>query len=389
MAIKSKIAMAEGRFTPELIDEMKKKRGLKLRIDNVVFNEQATKDAIKRFVDGIGEPNPLWRDMEYAKKSRYGTIVAPPSWVFSALAGVQFGWSGLAGFHIATEMKFHIPVRLNDRLTFDATYLDFTGPKESHFAGKIVIDRFQEKYFNQRGDLIAVSIRKILRAERKKARMMALYGDIELPHPWTEGEIRAIEDEALSLKIRGSKIRYWEDVQTGEELPSLIKGPIGIMDMIAAMVAGLAPANIAAHEVALSEYRQKPAWAFRDPNTCALEPLLAVHYNEQAARAMGLPYPYDIGTQRQSWFIQHITNWAGDDGWLKSCYAEYRRFVFLSDVIRFSSKVADKYTDPDGETCVEIETHAYNQRGDDVMPGRSVIVLPSRERKTHPLDNRL
>jgi len=389
MAIKSKIAMAEGRFTPELIDEMKKKRGLKLRIDNVVFNEQATKDAIKRFVDGIGEPNPLWRDMEYAKKTRFGTIVAPPSWVFSALAGVQLGWSGLAGFHIATEMKFHIPVRLNDRLTFDATYLDFTGPKESHFAGKIVIDRFQEKYFNQRGDLIAVSIRKILRAERKKARMMALYGDIELPHPWTEGEIRAIEDEALSLKIRGSKIRYWEDVQTGEELPSLIKGPIGIMDMIAAMVAGLAPANIAAHEVALSEYRQKPAWAFRDPNTCALEPLLAVHYNEQAARAMGLPYPYDIGTQRQSWFIQHITNWAGDDGWLKSCYAEYRRFVFLSDVIRFSSKVADKYTDPDGETCVEIETHAYNQRGDDVMPGRSVIVLPSRERKTHPLDNRL
>jgi len=188
--------------TMHQIDEMKKKRGLKLRIDNVVFNEQATKDAIKRFVDGIGEPNPLWRDMEYAKKTRYGTIVAPPSWVFSALAGVQFGWSGLAGFHIATEMKFHIPVRLNDRLTFDATYLDFTGPKESHFAGKIVIDRFQEKYFNQRGDLIAVSIRKILRAERKKARMMALYGDIELPHPWTEGEIRAIEPATITICLK-------------------------------------------------------------------------------------------------------------------------------------------------------------------------------------------
>ena len=389
MVIYTKVKMAEGELTTELIEEMKKKKGMKLYIDDVIFNEEVTKRAIKRFVDAMGDPNPLWRDKEYAKKTRYGDIIAPPSWVFSALSGVQFGWKGLAGFHIATDMKFFKPIFLNDCLKFEAIYMGFEGPKTSRFAGKIVIDSFQERYFNQRDELIAVSIRKVLRAERKKARMHSYYADIALPHPWREDELKKIENEVLNIKIRGSEIRYWEDVKLGEELPDLVKGPLGVMDMIAAMVAGLAPAHIAGQAIALQEYRRRPAWAFRDPDTLAMEPLLAVHYNKEAAKAMGLPYPYDIGTQRQSWYIQHITNWMGDDGWLKACYGEYRRFVFLSDVIRFKSKVVKKYIDKDKEPCVDIETNTYNQRGENVMRGKATIVLPSREMRIHPLDKRL
>ena len=92
---KSEGKMAEGEFTPELIEEMKSKRGLKLRAENHLFNEEATQGAIRRFVDGIGDPNPLYRDRAYGEKTRYGSIIAPPSWVFSVLAGIQFGWRGL------------------------------------------------------------------------------------------------------------------------------------------------------------------------------------------------------------------------------------------------------------------------------------------------------
>jgi len=389
MTIESKITMAEQTITPELVDKMRRSRGLKLRIDDVVFNEEATKGAITRFANGIGDPNPLWQSQDYAQKSCYGGIVAPPSWIFSALAGVQFGWRGLAGFHIATDMRFFRPVRLNDKLTFEATYLGFDGPKASRFADKIVVDRFEEKYFNQNKELLAVSIRKILRAERKKARRHAIYQNLELPHRWTREETESIEEEVLALNIRGKKVRFFEDVEVGDVLSTLTKGPLVSMDMIAAMVAGLAPAKIAAHAVALAEYRRKPAWAFRDADSYAQESLLAVHYNVEAARAMGVPYPYDIGTQRQSWYIQHLTNWMGDDGWLKNCYAEYRRFVFLSDVIRFSSRVKKKFIDSDGEACVDIESHTFNQREEDVMPARATIILPSREKNTHPLDSRL
>lgn len=95
---------------------------------------------------------------------------------------------------------------------------------------------------------------------------------------------------------------------------------------------------------------------------------------------MGLPYPYDVGTQRHCWQIHHLTNWMGDEGWLKKSDAEYRRFVYLSDVVRITGKVVNKYQDGNDEYCVEIETNAMNQRGEDVMPGTATVVLPSKNK---------
>jgi len=387
--VETAVQMAEGTFTEELIEEMRGKCGLKLRVENAIFNEEATRGAIRRFVDGIGDPNPLFRDLDYAKNSPYGTIIAPPSFVFSCLAGVQFGWRGLAGFHSASDMEFYRPIRMNDKITSQETFLDFEGPKGSRFAGRMVFDYFEDKYFNQHGDLVSKVIRLVIRTERKAAREKGKYKKITLPHPWSEEELRAIEEEVLSEEIRGDDPRYWEDVAVGDELRPVVKGPLGLTDIVAMCVAGLAPARLLAHGVALREYRKKPAWAFRDTNTYALEPIYAVHYNKQAANAMGLPYPYDVGTQRHSWQIHLLTNWAGDHAWIKRSKAEYRRFVYLSDVVRLTGKVVKKYVDEDGEYCVDIETHALNQRGEDVMPGEAVIALPVRAKNIYPVNKRL
>jgi acyl dehydratase len=54
--------------------------------------------------------------------------------------------------------------------------------------------------------------------------------------------------------------------------------------------------------------------------------------------------------------------------------------VFLSDVIELSGTVTGKHIDDDGEHVIEIETRAMNQRGEDVMPGRAEVALPSRDR---------
>ena len=80
-----KVQMTEGIFTEELIAEMRAKTGIILRIDQGINNEEATRMAILKFADGIGDPNPLWRNEEYAKKTRFGSIIAPPSWVFSVI----------------------------------------------------------------------------------------------------------------------------------------------------------------------------------------------------------------------------------------------------------------------------------------------------------------
>ncbi|MDP2644523.1 MAG: MaoC family dehydratase N-terminal domain-containing protein [Desulfobacterales bacterium] len=370
--------MTEGEFTPELIAEMESKKGLKLNLANHLFNEEATRGAIRRFVDGVGDPNPLWRDPDYAKQTRYGTIVAPPSWVFSVLAGVQFGWRGLAGFHSGSDMEFHLPVLRNDLISPEETFADFDGPRPSKFAKRIVIDYFDDRYHRQGGQEVTKSLRWVIRAERQTARKEGKYSAIQLPHPWTEEELKKIGDETLASEIRGSEVRFWEDVIVGQELTPVVKGPLGMTDNIAFIMGGGAPVKLEAHEVALKKYRQHPAWAFLDPSTYALEPIFAVHYNKQAAMAMGLPDAYDVGTQRHCWQIHLLTNWIGDEGWLKKSRAEYRRFVYLSDVVWHTGKVINKHITDDQEYCVDIETHAMNQRGEDTMPGTATVVLPSR-----------
>jgi len=385
-----KAKMAETHITQELIDSMRAKLGLKLRIDDSVHNEYATRMAILKFVGGIGDSNPLWSNLEYAKNTRYGSIVAPPSFIWACFAQVQFGWRGLGGFHAGCDVEFLKPIYMGDKITAECIFKSFEGPKESDFAEETVIDYFDNNYWNQKGDLIAKYHWWIIRFARDKARKKAKYSKIELPHPWTEEQLKMIEEEVLSEEIRGAKTRYWEDVEIGEEVKPVIKGPLGTTDMVAYVIGGGVPIpRIEAHGVALHSYRRHPAWAFRDPNTYALEPIFAVHYNKQAANVMGLPQAYDVGIQRHCWGIQLLTNWMGDDAWLKRSYVEYRKFVYLSDVVWLKGKVIKKYIDEEGDYCVDIERHAINQRQEDVMPGQATVALPSRENKNSPLDRRI
>jgi acyl dehydratase len=383
------VKMTEGVFTDELIEEMRQKVGVKLRIDNVIVNEEVTKRAMIRFADGIGDLNTLYRDEEYAKKTRYGKLTASPSFVVSVLGSQQFGWRGLAGFHSGSEFEFHKPILIGDKITPEEIYEGFEGPKPSKFAEKMVIDYVRNKYTNQRGELVSDVLLWIIRTERRRAREKGKYKQIQLPHPWTEEELMKVEEEVLAEEIRGSTPRYWEDVEVGEELKPVVKGPLGATDMVAMISGGIIPFKLGAHGVALREYRRKPAWAFRDPDSYALEPIFAVHYNKRAANAMGLPLCYDLGIQRHCWQITLLTNWIGDDGWLKRCRAEYRRFVYYSDVIWVKGKVTKKYFDENGEPCVDIETRGVNQREEELMPGDATVILPSREKGYWPLDKRL
>ena len=175
----------------------------------------------------------------------------------------------------------------------------------------------------------------------------------------------------------------------GESLDVVTKGPIGLTDEIAFVAGGGTPIpRLKAHAAALHDYAAHPAWAFRDPITWAQEPIYSVHYNLQAARAMSVAFQYDVGFQRQCWQLHHLTHWAGDHAWIKSARAEYRKFVYLSDVISLTGSVVSKRIDADGEHVVEIKTAAINQRGEVVMPGSAVIALPVRSETGSPAGRR-
>ena len=112
-----KVKFTEALITEEMLAEVRKFIGTKFRIGHSINNAEATRIAIQKFADGIGDTNPLWTDAEYAAKTRYGAIVAPPSWVFSVFSGIQYGFRGVGGFHSGSTIEFYVPIVRNDTIT--------------------------------------------------------------------------------------------------------------------------------------------------------------------------------------------------------------------------------------------------------------------------------
>ena len=372
--------LARARFTDEMLAEMRALIGTELRTDLSVNNEYATRHAILRFTEGIGDGNPLWTDPDYADASVHGGLIAPPSFIFACLGSVQVGWRGLGGFHAETKIRFHKTIREGDRIKARVIFDGFDGPDPSSFAGRRIKDYLRQEYVNQDGDIVATFICSRVRFERTEAQGRAESRQVTIPHPWTDEELARIEADVLAEEPRGAQPRFREDVQVGDEMDVITKGPMGLTDFIAFVASGAAPIpRLAAHGVALRRYHKHPRWAFRDPETHALEPVYSVHYNDYAARLQGAQAAYDVGVQRTCWQIHSLTNWMGDHGRLKTADSQYRAHVYLSDVVRLGGRVTDKSIDDDGDHVVQLETWAINQRDKNVMPGVATIVLPRRD----------
>jgi acyl dehydratase len=375
--------LARGKFTDEMLENMRALIGTPLRTASCLNNEWATRLAILRFAEGIGDDNPLWTDEEYAARSPFGTLVAPPSFIFACLGSIQVGWPGLGGFHCETKMEFNQPIRVGDKINASVTFDGFDGPiEDSNFGGRRIKDYLRQEYRNQNDDLVATFICSRMRFERGEMQKRAEGRQITVPHPWTEEEIFDIEEQILAERPRGDEPRYWDDVQVGDEIDTVTKGPLGLTDFIAFIAAGAAPIpRVSAHSVALKRYRKHPKWAFRDPRTHALEPVYSVHYNDYAASLQGAQAAYDVGIQRTCWQIHSLTNWMGDTGVLKAITGQYRAHVYLSDVVQLGGRVESKEIDEHGNHLVRLTTWAYNQREKNVMPGTAIVSLPARSKE--------
>ena len=241
---------------------------------------------------------------------------------------------------------------------------------QSRFAGRRIKDYLRQEYRNQDGELVATFICSRIRFERSEAQSR---------REITRGAGTAPVDRSRTRSHRGRRARrspprgqprYWEDVQVGDEIDMITKGPLGLTDEIAYIASGAAPIpRLSAHGVALRRYRKHPRWAFRDPATHALEPVYSVHYNDYAARLQGAQAAYDVGIQRTCWQIHSLTNWMGDAGFLKAATLP----VPLARVPR-RRRPPRRHRGAKGSRRRRRArrppaTWARNQRGQEVMPG--------------------
>lgn len=361
-------------ITDEMLARLRERIGKEWRPEKPWFNELASRDAIRHFAHGIGDDNPLWCDAEYARHTRWGGIIAPPGFLNSVYwpIGTWGGLPGIHAFHSGNDWEWSRPVYEDDRISFSETLTDVL-EKSSRYARRIVIQVSETAYRNQREEVVARAKGWCVRAERGAAREMGKYAHISR-YRYTPEELRRIEQDYEREERRGAKPRYWEEVQVGEELAPVVKGPLSVRDIIAWSI-GAGSYFLRAHRLAVDYRRRHPGVAMAGTEDV---PEL-VHFEDSPAQEISIGAAYDYGPQRVSWLSHLLTNWMGDDAFLKRLYVELRRFNLIGDTTWCQGKVTRRYREGD-KFLVDLDIWAENQRGEVTAPGRATVLLPSREK---------
>lgn len=362
-------------ITPEAL------QALRARIGQPVprpqpYIEVATRDAICHWAHGIGDRNPLWSDPDYAAKTRWGGILAPPTILYAMDRTVSGYVGGLPGIHAmfaGTDFSWRLPIREGDRITGESVLLDLV-EKPSVFAKRAIQQTYRTSFRNQDGQVVAEADSWCFRTERDTARERGKYRATE-PHRYTKAEIEAVRKAYADEEIRGATPRYWEDVRVGETLPPVVKGPLTVTSVIA-FIQGWGGLYIRAHGLAFEMFERHPALAIENAFGVP-EPPERVHWDEPFARAVGVPGAYDYGPERVSWLGHLVTNWMGDEGLLRRLNVQVRRHNLIGDTTWCRGRVTGR-AEADGEAIAHLELWAENQRGEVTARGSATATLPRR-----------
>ena len=137
-----------------ITDEMKKALG----VPSEPVTIEIEKGMIRKFAEAIEDPNPLWQDEEYAKKARYGGIVAPPGLLMAAEMrgrGLELPFQLPMGRILdgGGEWEYIKPVRPGDVLTVVDKLHDLR-VREGRM-GKMLFIVTETTWTNQHGELVA------------------------------------------------------------------------------------------------------------------------------------------------------------------------------------------------------------------------------------------
>jgi acyl dehydratase len=368
-------AMPESHFTEQTLLAM-----TGLPKGSFLFLHHVGEDTIRRWADAIGDLNPRFRDIDYARTTKYGRLVAPPLLLTSVCGEalyLAFKPRKARGFHSGSQWEFFQPVLEDDNIDFEGQGCSSVKFVKSRYSGHMIVYTSDVRYRNQRGELIGqcrASAHEMAGLEAVQS--IGKNKDIGLYH-YSEAEAQQIEVDKDSEEMRGDVPRYFEDVNEGDSIGHVVEGPWNMM-------------------YSLGYYRAAPngsqgerlqrVWARHttrimnvvDPRINALVNGMLTHLDNDLAVAIGAPGAYDIGMERQCYVSTLFNNWVGDDGFLWKFNIQFRQFVIYGDTNWYRGAVTRKYVD-DGKYCVDIEFKGVNQRDETTTAGTATVILPSRE----------
>jgi acyl dehydratase len=366
------------RITEEAIAAVRARIGEEFTVKRPPNLEEATKDAIRHWADALGDRDPKWSNAEYAATTRFGELVAPPSMVYAfdpRAIGDRAGMPGVHSFFAGADHEFYLPIKRNDAISLRVVLKDLV-EKEGRFGGRMFQQISECTYTNQHGDIVARTWPFGMRVERTAGKSRDKYGKLELAQ-WTPEQIEAIADQYEDERshIRGADTRFWDDVQIGDRLGPVIRGPwtpttsIGYLKAAGGMF-------MFSHSEWYEYLRRHPKAGIPNGHGVPEGPA-RVHWDTEYAQGVGVPGAFDFGPERIGWLTTLCTYWCGDDGWLAKLDVKVNRFNVVGDLTTLEGVVTNKGGDGD-EAFVEAKLWARDQRGIDTATGKARISLPQR-----------
>lgn len=115
---------------------------------------EVERGAIRRFAEAIGDPNLLYSDERAARESRFGGIIAPPTFcrsMSSPIPGIELPGIGGRGLDGGSDWEYFHPIRAGDRISVQTRIADLREAKGR--LGPMVFITMETTYTNQFGEV--------------------------------------------------------------------------------------------------------------------------------------------------------------------------------------------------------------------------------------------
>ena len=388
-----------GAITDEGIARLRSRIGIAQPHPQPPWYREPNTDAFRHVAEAYGDDNPLWCDPDYGATTVWGGPIASPNMnggdtligenevqnldpdTKALLKGDPL--KGAHAYYSGSYREWWAPLRPGMRVT-RRNALVGVHDKTSEFAARTVHE-WTAEVFATDGAVLSAQYRLMIRTdrgtvERKADEGRGKYDDIEI-EPYTDEQIAEITDAASteSERRRGAEPRWWEDVEEGDELPPLVKGPMRVTDMVVWHTGmGMGLYGVKALRLATQQRQRVPGF-FRPDDLNIPDVQQRVHWDPEWARRAGNPAIYDYGRMRETWLVHLCTDWMGDDAWLAALDVQFRRFNYVGDTHWMRGTVTRKYRNDEGAPTIDLDIYGENQRGEITCPGHATILLPSRE----------
>jgi acyl dehydratase len=370
---------------PEDLEADQKALGVDTADPSQEFLGTVTPDAIRNFAHSYGDDNPLFCDPAYGATTRWGGQIAPSLMAEVVNAplrgdppdpGLRGGrYKGIHVFASAFAWECYRPIRPGD-VVHSFRRLDSVEERDTSFAGRAVFRTLRVVKMNQDADVLGVHRMTGIYTERKTAKDRGANAEIPLAS-YSDDDIAAIDALYAAEQRRGAEPRWFEDATVGEALPPMVKGPFTLTDVIRFHAGGYFLTDLRTSRLAWQNRQKKPAFYVKNSQGIP-DVAQRGHWDPDWARAIGNPAPVDYGAMREFWLHHYLTDWIGDDGWVRSQRVELRKFSYLGDTQYLSGEVTAARRDGD-ECLVDVTLRCVNQRDVTTALAEATVSLPSRE----------